>query len=407
MSRHGLSLPFSSMLFLFGSTLIGLAAIDAGINLLLILFGLCAGAVLLSAVSGWRGLRHLTVRRMVPDSIVAGRPFEIRYAVRNEGRWAPIRNLHVLDEVDRFSPIGAPEGFLHLLRPGETGFAGVPACARGRGRVRLSAIRLSTSFPFGIFSKSVTIPAEDELIVFPPLARLIGDLESCAGMGEAPGLASTPGRVRGDEEYYGVREYRAGDNPRRIHWRRSARTGQLMIREMSKPRDHQLWCVVDTRTSPDDAGQAERLEQAISAAATAICHALEQGSKVGLMCNGEPLLVLPPGGGRAHQPRLLRELALRAPNHVDPLAHHVQRVAWPARWRGVCLIFAATDGADLRAAARGLSRSIGPTTVLVPGTSAFEGLFAAPQADSEEWPPETMRGSLAARQRPRGRGRSP
>ena len=84
-----------------------------------------------------------------------------------------------------------------------------------------------------------------------------------------------------------------------------------MVREMAQSGDNQLWCVVDTCVAPGDAGQARRLELAISAAATVICDALERGAKVGLICNGEPLVVMPPAAGRARRPRLLRELAIR------------------------------------------------------------------------------------------------
>lgn len=372
---YGLSLPLRGMLFLFGTTLIGLAAVDAGINLLLIIFGVCLGAILLSSFSGWRALRRVRVRRQAPDNMVAGRVFEIRYAVHNESRWTWLHDVHLHDVVSGASIIRAPEGFVHSLRPGERTYVTVPVRAASRGRIRLNAVRVSTSFPFGIFTKSVLIPLEDELVVFPPLARLLGPLEQVSRRSEAAAHSMAPGRTKGDEEFYGVREFRAGDNPKRIHWRRSARTGQLMVREMSKPRDHQVWCVINTQVPPRDGRAAALLEQAVSAAATALCHALESGSRVGLICNGEPLLVLPPGGGRAHRPRLLRELALRGENVGDPLAHHLRRVAWPARWRGICYLFGAQDHEDLRAAARELGRSIGPTSVFVPSSAAFEGAF--------------------------------
>jgi uncharacterized protein (DUF58 family) len=185
-------------------------------------------------------------------------------------------------------------------------------------------------------------------------------------------------RAKGDEEFYGLREFREGDNPRRIHWRRSAQTGQLMIREMANTREAQIWCAVDTRCDPRDAEQATRMEIAISAAATAICEALERGTKVGLICNGEPLTVLPPVGGRPRRARLLRELAIRGPNPDDGLAPHVRRMAWPTRWRGSCLLFAAGESEDLRAAARVLGSAVGPTTTYLPGTPAFEAMFICP-----------------------------
>jgi hypothetical protein len=72
---------------------------------------------------------------------------------------------------------------------------------------------------------------------------------------------------------------------------------------------------------------------------------------------------------------LLRELAMRSREARDNLAATIQRVVWPNRWRGACYLFAAHDSDDLREAARALNFALGPTTVLIPGTSMFSGMF--------------------------------
>jgi hypothetical protein len=219
----------------------------------------------------------------------------------------------------------------------------------------------------------VRIEAAGELVVFPALGRLLTRINFSEAVTDIHG--GNGGRLRGDGEYYGVREYRAGDNPRRIHWRRSAQSGRLMIREMAQSGENQLWCVLDTSVAPGDVGQARRLELIISAAATVICDALESGARVGLICNGEPLVVMPPAAGRACRPRLLRELAIRGSHHDDDLALHIHHLPWPPRWRGPCLLFGVTDGPGLRSAGAALTASAGPTSVYVPGTGAFEELL--------------------------------
>jgi uncharacterized protein (DUF58 family) len=380
--RQSTSLSLRGAFFLFGTTLIGLASFDAGINLLLIVFGVCLGACLASAFSGWHALRRLSVKRMIPDAVTAGRAFEIRYTIRNTARWGVARNVLLTDRVEADGSIAAPQAFVPALRPGEQLILPVPVVARARGRVRLSTIRLASGFPFGIFGKSVFAKQEDELIVLPPLGQLLDEVRPASRAADAVHSGGAPAALRGDDEYYGVREYRLGDNLRRIHWRHTARTGQLMVREMAKTRDEQLWCVVDTRVNPRDAADARRLEAAYCAAATVICDALEKGIKVGLICGGEPLLILPPGGGRAHRPRLLRELALRVRNVDAPLAPHIKRLAWPNRWRGGCLLFAAHESGEVRETAGTLNHAIGPTIVLVPDTSSFDAMFFIPRAAS-------------------------
>lgn len=373
---YQIRLTRGGLLFCAGTTLIGLAAIDSDMNPLLVVFGLCLGAITLNFFSSWRTLRGLEVQRVAPDVLVAGQSTELRYSVTNHRKWSVARSLRL---VDIFPPAflhGAPETFFPALRPGETITRAVPMAADQRGRLALTTVRLATSFPFGIFTKSVQHPMAHDVIVLPKLARLNGDLALSAKSSDAPGSGINPSRIRGDEEYYGIREYRTGDNPRRIHWRRSAQTGQLMVREMAKARDLQVWCVVDTHVDPRKPHEAAALEKVLSAAATSICALLERGTRVGLICNGEPLLVLPTAAGRHRRTRLLRELAVRSPNTDDVLAPHLARLSWPSRWRGVCILFAASDSPDLREAARILKQAVGPVNVWIPGTPTFDDLFS-------------------------------
>ncbi len=382
--RWGIHVSIHGLLFFAGMTIIGLAAIDADANLLLLVFGVCVGAALLSVFAGWRALRGLEIKRSAPDSLVAGQASEIRYSLTNRCRWASARNIHLVDAPSAGAMPRNPEAYVSVLRPGESVVLGVPIMVERRGRLVFSRIGAATRFPFGLVTKYVSRRANWEMTVFPALGRLTGSVLTGSRSVEASAGGGTSSRGRGDEEYYGVREYRIGDNPRRIHWRRTARTGQLMIREMARTRDRQLWCVVDTRVDTGNAAQVERLELAISCAATVICDALERGARVGLVCNGDPLLVLPPGGGRAHRPRLLRELALRGPNTDDDLVSHIRRLSWPARWWGPCLLFAPNASPALRFAAQLLGQALGPTTLYTPGTPLFDGLFIPPRNQPEQ-----------------------
>lgn len=368
-----------------GVVLMGMTAIDTDANLLLLVFGLCLGALLLNAFHGWRTLRALTIRRLVPDVAVAGQPFAVRYEVANARRWGAARAVHIEDPLDKTAPMPMPEAFIPILRPGASVTLVVPVASPARGILRFTSVRLSTRFPFHLFVKRTSHASEQEVVVFPKIGRLAVAVGPSAGAIKHTTSSGRAGQVRGDEEYYGVREYRAGDNPRRIHWRRTAVTGQLMVREMARPQGRKLWCVVDTRTDRGDDPAAARLEQAISAAATVICDTLERGSRIGLVCNGRPLVVLPPGTGRAYRPRLLTELAVRTRNTDDRMAPHIRRLSWPARWRGPCLLFSAGADAETRDTERQLTRFIGPTTVYVPGTSAFDALFQMPKPGAEEW----------------------
>jgi uncharacterized protein (DUF58 family) len=373
--RSGFGISAGSVMFVVGTALIGMAAVDADINLLMIVFGLCLSAMAVSIFSGWKSLRALEVSRQVPDTLVAGQLFEVRYTIRNRRRWGYARGLHIVDHVGAYSPVTEVETYVGSVPPGESLITHAPVRVLRRGRIEFNRLRVETRFPFGFVTKYIEIEQPREVIAFPALGRLLADVMATSHSLDAPG-GGVQARSLGDEEYYGVREYREGDNPRRIHWRRTARTGQLMVREMARSSERQLWCVVDTRVHPDDRKSADALEAAICFAATVICDGLERGVKVGLICNGRPLVVLPPGGGRAHRPRLLRELAEREENTDDPLSPHLEKVGWPARWRGRCMLFAGVESDDLRRAANSLRRVLGPTSVYVAGSPAFDAAFS-------------------------------
>ncbi len=368
-TNYGFRLTPAGAIFIAGTALIGVAAVDADINLLLAVFGLCLGCLLINALYGRGSLRNLTIKRVVPESVSAGQPFAIRYNITNRRRWGPARCILIQDEI---APprVARSEAFIPFLAAGESTTITVRMRCRDRGRLRFKGIRLSSRFPFFLFRKWARHGCEDEVVVFPRLGKWTGEWEPSQNAGE-PAENGPAHRMRGDEEVYGLREYRAGDNPRRIHWRRSARTGQLMIREMVRTESSNVWCVLSTRIAPRDAEESRRLETAISAAATFICTALERRARIGLICNGAPIIVLPPASGRACRPRLLRELAIRSPKAADPLAHHLRRMAWPPRWRGRCWLFSASDSEDLRETRIALARALGPVSVCVPGLPGF------------------------------------
>ncbi len=372
---HRIGLGRGGFFFILGAAMIGAAGMDADANLLMILFGLCCGSIVLSFFAGWRGLRGLRVERVAPETVVQGQPFEIRYTLANRRVWGCARGVQLQDISASRRRLTVAHAYVPVLRPAEQITLTVPAMATTRGRVHLSHLRVSTRFPFSIFTKSLILPRPQEIIAVPRLCRIASPIRQIHRAANSASSGVAMARARGDDEYYGIREYRSGDNPRRIHWRQSARTGQLMIREMSRYQDHRIWCVVHTRVDKGDAEQAERLERAISAAATVLCDALEQGARVGLICDGQPFSVMPPGAGRAYRPRLLRELALRAGSPQAELTDPLRRLTWPARWRGPCLLFAARVNDDLRAAADWLGRRAGPTLLLAPGTPAFETHF--------------------------------
>lgn len=388
--RYSMRLTWSGFGFLVASLITGIVSLQQGTNVLVVLFGIFVGAVFINGLSGWWALRRMEILRVLPEAAVAGAPCTIHYVLRSQRRWARAYALRLTDRVSRGNSadgvVRDVESFVPVLRPNHELTVAVPTVWPRRGVVRFRRLTISTRFPFRLFMKRRTERTEDELVVFPRLMRVRTSVRH--GLHAADTTRSSEnGRERppGDDEFYGLRPYRSGDNPRRIHWRRTARTGEVFVRELSRLRQSQFWIVVNTRHAAADLDAAHRVELAISGAATLICDVLDQSGKVGLIVNGSPALVSPPGSGPALRGRLLRELAERQDNHDEPLSIALQRLSWASRWRGKVVLLGPNADDDLRVSAAWLAQHAGPVTTLVPGTAVFDSYFAPPAEHPAAW----------------------
>ncbi|WP_371603970.1 DUF58 domain-containing protein [Streptomyces sp. NBC_01220] len=151
-----------------------------------------------------------------------------------------------------------------------------------RGRYPLGPLQLRLSDPFGMCELTRSFSAYDTLVVIPrteplPPVRLAGEA-SGYGEGRQRSLA-----LAGEDDVI-PRGYRHGDDLRRVHWRSTARYGELMVRREEQPQRARCTVLLDTRriafqgTGPDSA-----FEWAVSGAASALVHMLERGFEVRLV----------------------------------------------------------------------------------------------------------------------------
>ena len=152
-----------------------------------------------------------------------------------------------------------------------------------RGPVGATAWSVGTSDPLGFFRGVRTSPDSEVALVLPRF-------ESLAGRRETRELEATTAapRAGSGNELFGIREYRPGDSLRRIHWRSSARRGELVVREYEPPGLQTLTILVDPLpSSPDVADQIARI------AASEAWDCIREGGRVviyapGLEASGAP-----------------------------------------------------------------------------------------------------------------------
>ncbi len=296
----------SGALFSAGSLAIGWAAVNTGNNLLYLLLGAMLGFI---ALSGWlseRVLRRLEIRRRTPRGVTVQKPIRITYYVANRKRLFPTLATYLFEE-------GLSEpAFISRVGAGDS----VAVCSENhfvhRGVYPLETLTLSTSFPFGLFTKERDVPLPGELVIWPRSDRPVRLPAPPRGRGR-PQFSDASGGASGARgEYRGLREYRVGDDPRDIHWRTTAKIGRPVTREYDLDATEIVRICLDTRGEPGDAAEA-----AIEVAAALAAQAYRVGRQFGITtCTSD----VAPGGGSGQFERVL-DLLARV--DFDPFAPHL------------------------------------------------------------------------------------
>ena len=287
--------------FLLATVFIGLGAVNAGLNLLFALWGMMLFLIVASGVLSELGLGGLEVRRAPPPVIHAGAPYLMGIALANRKRRLPAFSIEVEDLLDG-RPIEKRCYFLKLPagRTQETAYRHTIA---RRGRHRLTGMRLATKFPFGLVQKSREVANAAEVIVYPALVPVSPGV--LRGLPVRPGGSQQRLRSR-DGDFFGLRDFRPGDDPRDIHWRTTARRGVPFVRENEDDEGLEATVVLDNA-----AGAApEAFEAAVSQAASYALELLGRGFRVALVLRGATLAA---DTGPAQATRILRTLALVEP----------------------------------------------------------------------------------------------
>lgn len=281
-----------------------------GINLVIILAYVLAGLWVVNLLLARRAVAGVSARRLPRPPVQAGIPTEWQIEVRDHG---PPAGTWVLEERVR----EATAAWLIVRRGSGTVFRPrVRATFPRRGRYAIEPLTARSTFPFGLVGRSVRLLPPDELLVLPRPARVDGErlrawlFRAWAGRDEERRKVRRV--VEREAEVHGLRDYRPGDSPRRVHWKATARRNRLTVREYEDAAPPRLLLIVDpwlpARPKPAD---RDRLEAVISLAA-GVCKEWRRqaGGRLALVIAGPKSVALdgPPGPGFTE--RQLTALAL-------------------------------------------------------------------------------------------------
>lgn len=297
---------------LVGLTLRGRAFLAAGVTAVacailvgqdsLVRIGILALALpLVTAVVVGRRRYQLTAHRVLSPTIArAGDDVEVELQIANRGgtgTGALLVEDHVpptLGDRPRFVLQGLQRRWSRTVH--------YTVRSDVRGEFVVGPLTLTARDPFGLLEVRTTVTGTATLIVTP---RTVGlPRTSLTGGWGGTGEHRPQAYASGSAEDVTVRDYRRGDELRRVHWRSSARTGQLMVRKEEQPWEARATVVLDNRARAHrGSGLASSFEVAVTAAASVVRHLDEQGYAVELVtCDSGGAGVV--GGTAAHLERL-------------------------------------------------------------------------------------------------------
>jgi uncharacterized protein (DUF58 family) len=321
---------------------------------------------------------RLTVRRTVtPARVPRGGCADVLLEITNAdsrpgGLWALAEQ--VPPELGH-----APQFVVERLAGGATTTLHYRVGGSHRGRHVLGPLRLRLMDPFGLVERAA-VGADTAPLLVVPRVRPLGPSGPAGGHGGGGGGDRRAIAVHGEDDV-SVREYRHGDDLRKVHWRATARTGELMVRLEERPWRAQATLLLDTRShahliaphlmAPDTSGPPagpagddcpppDSLEWLVEAAASIGTALVRRGAMLRTITDAGELSPIS-GHGRLSPEDLLDRLAGVRPSRVPGLVPGVEQLCRAAGEGPVVCLLGAVGPDDVGELVRARS---GPTTDL-------------------------------------------
>jgi uncharacterized protein (DUF58 family) len=243
-----------------------------------------------------------------------GDRLRVTYTLRNSSRmpkpWLEAHNPTTL-------PGGLPGRAITLTGGAERSWL-IRVPLTRRGHFRIEPLHIRTADPFGFFEASATVGQGVSVVVYPRLEPLPAWRLPAAfleGSHAAPErtLQSTPLATT-------VRPYAPGDAMNRIHWRSTARHGEIQVKEFDLEQTADAWIILDLqRTIQAGHGDGSTTEAAIRAAASIADKALAENRAVGMTVNAARTAYLPADRGPRQHQKMMQLLAAVEADSPTPL----------------------------------------------------------------------------------------
>ncbi|MCO6449195.1 MAG: DUF58 domain-containing protein [Caldilineales bacterium] len=310
-----------------------IAALNTGRELLYNTFYLVTIILVGSWIWGWSNVRQIGLaRRTRSRRSQVGKIAEEQFEIINRSRlpklWLEVRDFSTLPGHHPSRVVSSVGG-----RKQRTWVVRTP-CYR-RGRYQLGPLTLRSGDPLGIFESRRVLPQTFSILVYPATVDVPGFR---LPEGQIPGGDATRHRTHYlTTNVSTVRDYVPGDGFNRIHWRSTARTGRMIVKEFELDPTSDIWIMIDLDPTwhhaqpwlpPDEHDQpavlwSERtssfelipatIEYAVTAAASIARRYLVERRAVGLISHTGHREIIQPDRGERQLNKILETLAVLEP----------------------------------------------------------------------------------------------
>lgn len=275
---------------------------------------------LLSALAASRARYRLScARRVMPGRMPAGEQARLTLELRNVSR---LRTGLLLVEDNTPYALGSrPRFVLDGIGPGGSKELSYQVTAQTRGKYTIGPLQVRIADAFGLVEIGRSFSATSQLTVTPKIIQLVRPSLAGNWLGEAERGMRTI--TASGEDDVAPRAYRDGDSLHRVHWRSTARYGELMVRREEQNWRNSASLLLDTRRSAHKGtGPTSSFELAVSAAASIGVQLSGEGFDAQLVTDAGELT---PQG--TFQDTLLDTLAVITPSRTTDLRAGIAALA--------------------------------------------------------------------------------
>ena len=258
-----------------------IGAVIRDINLLVLLAGAMLGLLLLQWRFNSSTLAGLSLTRQNVDHTTADQNTDFEVELRNPKPWLGAWLLLVEDPIRKILPTKrrlSEKGvaLVDSIKPRATAGSRYNLMFHERGQYRVGPSTISTRFPLGLGRAWRSFDNACSLTVYPKLGTLTKQVDELLHF-EQIGQAKAAAHASVHEgEFYGLRPWVTGDSRRWIHWRTTARLGELSVRQFEQQQQQQM-CVLLELFQSKTPDTSEAVETAISFLATLATSAVKRG----------------------------------------------------------------------------------------------------------------------------------